>query len=389
MTESVLPDWDLTALACTGAGADSSTSLGDRKATLDIDAGETVVCTFTNTKRAELEIVKATDPASFDKDFAFGITGATASDFDADGSFSLNAKDAASDSQKAFVRPGSYSTTETVPAGWTLTSIACLNGANADGNSTNASGSGGVGPAASINVSPGESLVCTFTNTKDASLKVVKVTDPASDPQDFDFDLTGSGVPADLDLDTDAGDATLPSEDSFTLDASELGAHTVTESTVAGWALTALVCTGGGGDSSTSLGERKATLDIDAGENVVCTFTNTKGASLTVIKVTDPASDPQDFDFDLTGAAVPADLDLDTDASERWYAVAGDVPGFGCAAGRPHGDRVGSAGWDLTAWSARAAARIPRRAWRTQGDAGHRRGRDAWSARSRTPSMRR
>ena len=78
-------------------------------------------------------------------------------------------------------------------------------------------------------------MVCTFTNTKHASLTVVKVTDPASDPQDFDFDLTGSGVPADLDLDTDAGDAGAPSQDSFTLDASELGAHSVTESELAGW----------------------------------------------------------------------------------------------------------------------------------------------------------
>ncbi len=87
-------------------------------------------------------------------------------------------------------------------------------------------------------------MVCTFTNTKHASLTVVKVTDPASDPQDFDFDLTGAGVPADLDLDTDAGDATLPSQDTFNLNAAQLGAHTVIESAVAGWSLTALDCTG-------------------------------------------------------------------------------------------------------------------------------------------------
>jgi hypothetical protein len=109
-----------------------------------------------------------------------------------------------------------------------------------------------------------------------ASLTVVKVTDPASDPQDFDFDLTGLGVPADLDMDTDAGDATLVSSQTFNLDATQLGAHTVSESAVPGWALTGLACTGAGDDSSTSLGARTATLDIDSGEDVVCTFTNTK-----------------------------------------------------------------------------------------------------------------
>ncbi len=127
--------------------------------------------------------------------------------------------------------------TESLTSGWDLTNLVCTGG-GADSSTSLAN------RAATLDIDAGETVVCTFTNTKHASLTVVKVTDPASDPQDFDFDLTGSGVPADLDLDTDAGDATLPSQDSFTLDASELGAHTVTESPVAGWSLTNLVCTG-------------------------------------------------------------------------------------------------------------------------------------------------
>ena len=234
-----------------------------------------------------------------------------------------------------------------MPGGWTLTSIACLNGASADGNSTNASGSGGVGPAASINVSPGESLVCTFTNTQGASLKVVKVTDPASDPQDFDFDLTGPGVPADLDLDTDAGNATLPSQRTFPLSAAQLGAHTVTESTLPDWDLTALVCTGAGADLSTSLANRSATLDIDAGETVGCTYTNTKRAELEIVKATDPANFDKDFAFGITGATA-SDFDADGSFSLNAKDAASDSQKAFVRPGSYNTTETVPAGWTLT-----------------------------------------
>ena len=109
-----------------------------------------------------------------------------------------------------------------------------------------------------------------------ASLTIIKASSPASDAQDFDFDLTGTGVPADLDLDTDAGDASLPSQQSFSLSSSQLGAYTVTESTTAGWSLTGMACNDPTNDSSVSLATRTATIDVDAGDTIVCTFTNTK-----------------------------------------------------------------------------------------------------------------
>ena len=308
VTESVTAGWSLTNLVCMGGGADSSTDLGTRKATLDIDAGESVICTFTNTKDATVQVVKVTDPASDPQDFDFDLTGAG---FDADLDLDTDPGSAGTPSQMSYTltaaQLGAHTITESTTPGWTLTNLVCTGGGSDSSTDT-------ATRKATLDIDAGETVLCTFTNTKDASLQVVKVTDPASDPQDFDFDLTGAGVDADLDLDTDGGDGTLPSQATFTLNASQLGAHTVTESGTPGWSLTNLVCSGGGADSSTDLGTRKATLDIDAGETVLCTFTNTKHASLQVVKVTDPASDPQDFDFDLTGAATPAGVTLDTDA---------------------------------------------------------------------------
>ena len=50
--------------------------------------------------------------------------------------------------------PGTYSVSEIVPAGWDLTSATCDDGS----------------PISDINVSPGETVTCTFTNTKRGSI---------------------------------------------------------------------------------------------------------------------------------------------------------------------------------------------------------------------------
>ena len=126
------------------------------------------------------------------------------------------------------------------------------------------------------------------------------MTDPASDPQDFDFDLTGSGLPPDLDLDTDAGYAPLPSRTDVQPDAAQLGAHTITESTVHRLVADHPLVHRCRGCSSIDLGDRKATLDVDAGETIVCTFTNTKLPTIVVRKITTGiAGGP--FTFSTTG----------------------------------------------------------------------------------------
>src|SRR3989441_12743249 len=72
----------------------------------------------------------------------------------------------------ASVAPGQYTSTETVPVGWALTSISCD-----DTNST-----GNVGTAtATFNAEAGETVTCTFTNTNtvviNADLSVTKSDD--------------------------------------------------------------------------------------------------------------------------------------------------------------------------------------------------------------------
>ena len=103
-----------------------------------------VVCTFTNTQDGRIEIEKQTIPDGSTADFTFaGDVGGTLSDGESAG---------------ADVAPGSYASTETVPDGWTLTSIVCD-----DSDSTGATGTG----IASFVVAAGETVRCVFTNTQD------------------------------------------------------------------------------------------------------------------------------------------------------------------------------------------------------------------------------
>ena len=52
------------------------------------------------------------------------------------------------------------------------------------------------------------------------------------------------------------------------------GSYTLTESAVAGWRLTNIVCTDATGDTEVSLADRQATIVVAGGETVTCEFTN-------------------------------------------------------------------------------------------------------------------
>lgn len=123
----------------------------------------------------------------------------------------------------------------------------------------------------------------------DGTITVTKDAQP-NDAQDFAFTTTGTGLAA-FSLDDDA-DATLPATRSFIVNA---GSYTVTESAVTAWDLIALACTDPDSGSSTNLASRVATIDLDPGETVACTFTNRARANLAIFKTnTYSAAAPSD-----------------------------------------------------------------------------------------------
>src|SRR5258706_320263 len=209
----------MTDITCRDPTTNSSGNLGTKTATFNVAAGEDVTCTFTNTKNGSVTIKKVMVGGTG----TFTFTGAPA------GTISAN-----NGTITQSVAPGSYSSTETVPAGWALTGIVCDDGDSA-GNTGNAT--------ATFNLSAGENVTCTFTNTKNGSITIKKVM------------VGGTG--------------------SFT--------YTSTETVPAGWALTDIVCSDD--DSAGDKSNGVATFNVGAGENVTCTFTNTKNGSVTIKKV--------------------------------------------------------------------------------------------------------
>ena len=277
------PPWNLTGLSCVDPSGGTTTNLGTRTGTIDLAAGESVTCTFTNTKDGTIKITKDAIPND-PQNFSFsGDLGVFTLDDDSDGALSNMFGPVTK-------TPGSYMVSEDAPpSSWTLTGISC-SGDLDNGNVVDL-------PTrkVTIDLDPGEDQVCVFTNATGA-ITIVKNSVP-DDPQDFSF----SGAFAFL-LDDD-GNGTLPT--TFVSNSSP-GSYTVTEAAVSGWDLTSIICTGdtdlGNTYSSTSV-----TIDLDAGESQTCTFTNTKRGSIVVEKQTGPDGAIGSFTFTGDAAGTISD----------------------------------------------------------------------------------
>ena len=278
-----------------------------------------------------IRVDKVTVPSGAGQSFDFTPTGTGFTT-----PFSLT--DAATPHSSGPINAGTYTITETVPTGWDLTGRNCVITGTSDAADFTNTANG-----VSVDLASGQDVTCTFTNTQQASLKIIKDAVPNS-AQDFDFDGTGTGISADFDLDDDA-DGTLPNFALFS-GLTPGGTRTVTETAVAGWTLTNIACIGAtnstvtiGASGGFTAGDVSVSVVLAAGEAVECTFTNTRhGVTVTktatetfkrgyawgIVKTANPAG-PIDLD---PGQIYSQDYDIAVDTTgytDSAFAVSGNI----------------------------------------------------------------
>src|SRR5439155_1479145 len=219
---------------------------------------------------------KVTSPAGDPTSFSFSTTGT--------GYAGFSLTDAAAPNDQTLA-PGSYSVSEAVPAGWDLTGLSCASSLGTSTVTTTAPPVAGPGTAtASITLAAGDTVTCTFTDTKRGQIVVDKVTSPSGDPTSFSFSTTGTGY-ASFSL----TDAATPNGQTLSP-----GSYSVSETVPMDWIAT-LSCSGPATSSFpptappvTGPGTATASITLAADDTVTCTFTNTG------VSQPPPEPEPQD-----------------------------------------------------------------------------------------------
>lgn len=165
------------------------------------------------------------------------------------------------------LEPGTYTTTQVDPApGFDVTAVRCD-----DGDSDTVSQGDPQTRTAILNVDPGETVTCLFTNTQRGAAVVVAQTVPEAAGGTFLF----TGVPT----------GTIPADGTLVVANLPPGTYTTTEADPApAFDLIEVRCDDGG-SATTSGGDpatRSAIFNVDPGEMVTCTFLNARRGTLIV-----------------------------------------------------------------------------------------------------------
>jgi hypothetical protein len=300
VSEADLAGWDETGNTCSN---------------VEILPGQLASCTIENTQRGHLVVVKNTDPASDDSTqftvTASGSVNTTAPPITGSAVRVLIGNGGSTDYEVA--GGGTYSVVESPLAGWDKTG---------EFNCTN------------VNVAPGTTEYCYFTNTQRGHLVVHKITDPANDST-TQFSVTASGsAPSGAPPITGSASRILVGNGGSTdYEVAGNGTYSVEEALLAGWDMTNTTC---------------LDVNVPAGATVDCYITNTKRGHLIVNKVTDPSSDTTTV-FSLTASgSVGTGAPLFTQDPNQPITGGSSFDWEVAGNGTYDVDEAPLAGWDMT-----------------------------------------
>ncbi|MBI2818640.1 MAG: hypothetical protein HYX73_01560, partial [Acidobacteria bacterium] len=175
--------------------------------------------------------------------------------------------------ESEFLEAGIFTVNEDGETGWALTNVTCVS--EKEISDVSAVGDD-LDPHATIDLAPGDTVTCTFTNTQLANILVSKVCNPETASADFNTTWTFNGGDPQEGPTLDCGDTEVP----VVTDTLDFGAYTLAEIVPDGWDQTGASCEGSEG------AENPEALDLEAGETIICTFENTQRGLITIVKDT-------------------------------------------------------------------------------------------------------
>ncbi|WP_350347367.1 DUF5979 domain-containing protein [Agromyces sp. G08B096] len=299
------PAYDLTALTCVeDVTGDSVGTLATGTASISLQPGELVTCTYTNTQRGNIIVEKQTNPDGADDEFSFTLTGQP--------DFTLSDGE-----NRAFnhVVPGAYTLAELALAGWDVTSMTCTGEAAPTTDS----------PIA-FTLDPGETVTCTVLNTATkGSVEVEKHVAGVPEGYDWSFPISISPVPAGQQGTIQATDED-PTVGWTDLDVGVQ--YTLAEGEVPGWETGTITCTGLVDEDAGAAGFQ---FTVTPGLTLECDLTNTaEPASVDVTKHVSGVADGTPWSFlisiapdpDGAGGQPATQAATDADPTVGWTGLA-------------------------------------------------------------------
>ncbi|MDL2341992.1 MAG: hypothetical protein QFB87_02865 [Patescibacteria group bacterium] len=255
-----------------------SFSISCANGSVTVTGDEHADCTITNTRLGSITVIKSANPQSL-QGFTFtgNLQGSDTPNFVLVDNSINDPNYVAGSNKKIFdhLAPSGGSYTFGEPGnvnhlGWSLDQILCSGDINGSINNRNVS----------LKLAAGQNIICTFYNSRDhANVTVHKVTLPTGAPDSFTLNLRqGETLTHSSSIKGGGSDTYQVDTDTYNMSEDNLPPN---------WDLVDATCTITNGERQTSLDPRNDTITLLKNDNLDCTYTNQKRATVIVTKYND------------------------------------------------------------------------------------------------------